>query len=152
MNPIMRVAPVLLAVMLCSACGSMRQWPWFWAMLGGTFVRHPKLQEFTIHTVDRSHPSTVSLAATWRWTDEFYFLREMPADLHVLLAGDVASLNDPLKPPGETTRPLAWCHRYEGGRSWYTTLGHRREAYDDPIFRQHILGGILWAMGANPPK
>jgi type 1 glutamine amidotransferase len=129
-----------------SACGSMRNWPWFWALAGGSFVRHPKLQEFTIQVVDRTHPSTAFLGATWQWTDEFYYVRDMPADLHILLAGELASLVDPQKPANETTRPLAWCHAFEGGRSWFTTLGHRKEAYSDPAFLQHILGGILWAM------
>jgi type 1 glutamine amidotransferase len=130
-----------------SACGSMRAWPWFWSLIGGSFVRHPKLQEFTVNVVDRKHPSTAHMGESFRWTDEFYFLRDMPADLHVLLAGDLATLEDPQKPTGETTRPLAWCHEFEGGRAWTTTLGHRKENYADPFYQKHILGGILWAMG-----
>lgn len=132
-----------------SACGSERNWPWYWAMLGGTFVRHPKLQPFTINVVDRQHPSTSFLGETWKWTDEFYYLKEMPKDLHVLLAGDLATLDDPGKPKDEKTRPLAWCHEFEGGRSWYTALGHKKEHYADPNFEKHILGGILWAMGKD---
>ncbi len=135
-----------------SVCGSMRAWPWFWSMLGGSFVRHPKLQEFAIRVVDRHHPSTAHLGETFRWTDEFYYLRDMPADLHVLLAGELASLNDPQKPKDEATRPLAWWHTFEGGRCWYTTLGHRKEAYTDPVFQKHILGGIVWAMGTTKAK
>ena len=135
-----------------SACGSMRAWPWFWAMAGGSFVRHPKLQEFTIRVVDRRHPSTSFLGESWVRTDEFYFLRDMPPGLHVLLAGDLAALNDPLKPKGEATRPLAWCHEFEGGRCWFTTLGHSKESYTEPVFQQHVLGGILWAMGAANSK
>ncbi len=130
-----------------SACGSMRDWPWFWALIGGSFVRHPKLQEFTVHVIDRQHPSTRFLGETWQVTDEFYFLRDMPAGLRVLLAGDLKNLVDPKKPAGVATSPLAWYHDYEGGRCWYTALGHRKEVYNDPIFRQHLLGGILWAMG-----
>lgn len=130
-------------------CGSMRNWPWFWAMVGGSFVRHPKLQEFTLFTVDRTHPSTAHLPATWRYTDEFYYLRDMPNDLKVLLDGDLTTLVDPKKPANEKTRPLAWYHHFEGGRCWYTTLGHRKESYSDPIFVKHILGGILWAMDAS---
>jgi type 1 glutamine amidotransferase len=135
-----------------SACGSMRDWPWFWSLIGGTFVRHPKLQEFTMKVVDRKHPSTAFLGETWRWTDEFYYLREMPASLRVLLEGDLTTLVDPQKPAGETSRPLAWYQHFEGGRSWYTTLGHQKEAYSDPTFQKHILGGILWAMGATKEK
>jgi len=134
-----------------SACGSMRAWPWFWALAGGSFVRHPKLQEFTIRVVDRTHPSTAHLGERWVWTDEFYYLRDMPAGLHVLLAGDPSALVDPQKPAGETTRPLAWCRPFEGGRTWFTTLGHRKEAYADPAFEKHILGGIQWALGASQP-
>ena len=132
-----------------SACGSMRDWPWFWALIGGSFVRHPKLQEFTVHVLDREHPSTHFLGETWRVTDEFYFLRDMPGDLHHLLAGDLTTLDDPKKPQGATRHPLAWYHQFEGGRCWYTTLGHRKEVYNDPTFRRHILGGILWAMGGR---
>ncbi len=132
-----------------SACGSERKSPWFWALLGGTFVRHPKLQPFTIQVVDTKHPSTAHLGETWRWSDEFYFLREMPKDLHVLLAGDLSTLDDKQKPKDQKTSPLAWCHEFEGGRSWYTALGHKKEYYSDPKFQQNILGGILWAMAKD---
>ena len=130
-----------------SAVGSMRSWSWFWSLIGGSFVRHPKLQEFTVHVADTQHPSTAGMGASFRWSDEFYFLRDMPPTLHVLLAGELATLDDPRKPPGETTRPLAWCHEFEGGRAWTTTLGHRKEHYADPFFQKHLLGGIRWAMG-----
>jgi uncharacterized protein len=130
-----------------SAVGSMRAWPWFWSLIGGSFVRHPKLQEFTVRVVDPRHPSTEFMDASFRWQDEFYYLRDMPSDLRVLLAGELATLDDPQKPKGETTRPLAWCHAFEGGRAWTTTLGHRKEHYADPFFQRHLLGGIRWAMG-----
>lgn len=130
-----------------SAVGSMRAWPWFWSLIGGSFVRHPKLQEFTIRVVDAHHPSTAFMGGQFRWTDEFYYLRDMPPNLHVLLAGELATLDDPQKPKGEATRPLAWCHAFEGGRAWTTTLGHREEHYADPFFQNHLLGGIRWAMG-----
>lgn len=132
-----------------SAVGSMRAWPWFWSLIGGSFVRHPKLQEFTVRVVDRQHPSTAFMDECFRWTDEFYFLRDMPANLRVLLAGELASLDDPRKPKGEVTCPLAWCHEFEGGRAWTTTLGHRKEHYSDPFFQKHLRGGIRWAMGLN---
>lgn len=130
-----------------SACGSMRNWPWFWSMIGGTFARHPKLQPFTIKVLDRRHPSTSFLGDTWEWVDEFYYVKEMPAGLHVLLAGDLSTLDDPKKPQDKPTFPLAWYHEFEGGRCWFTALGHKKEAYADPVFQKHLLGGILWAMG-----
>jgi type 1 glutamine amidotransferase len=137
-----------------SASGSMRQWPWFWEMLGGKFLRHPKLQPFTIKVKDPKDPSTAHLGTSFQWTDEFYFLDHMPEGLHVLLAGDLTTLTDPAKDkyPGKQFGdefPLAWRHQFDGGREWYTALGHKPEYYSDPKLTKHILGGILWAMGEN---
>ncbi len=135
-----------------SASGSMRNWPWFWSMLGGKFVRHPKLQAFTIKVKDRNDISTAHFPETFQWTDEFYYVDNMPAGLHVLLAGDLTTLEDPGKDkyPGKKFGdefPLAWRHEFEGGRAWYTALGHQKEHYSDPKFMQHVLGGIRWAVG-----
>jgi len=138
-----------------SACGSERKWPWFWQLIGGTFKMHPKFQSFTIKVMDRQHPSTVGYPTeTFTWADEFYFLTEMPADLHILLAGDLAKLDFKDKAKCRTEKygdwhPLAWCHEFEGGRAWYTALGHDKKSFADPLFRKHILGGIQWAMGKN---
>jgi len=138
-----------------SASGSMRKWPWFWSMLGGKFKRHPKLQPFTVRVKDPQDPSTAHLPATFQWTDEFYFVDHIAGDLHVLLAGDLATLDDPAKSqyPGKqfgNEFPLAWRHQFDGGREWYIALGHKPEHYSDPQLTQLILGGILWAMGEAP--
>lgn len=135
-----------------SATGSMRKWPWFWSLVGGKFLRHPKLQPFTVKVKDPADISTRHLPATFQWTDEFYYVDNMPEGLHVLLAGDLTTLDDPQKEKYPGTKfgnefPLAWRHEFEGGRAWYTALGHKPEHYSDPRLTRHILGGILWAMG-----
>jgi len=43
--------------------------------------------------------------------------------------------------------PIAWCHRFQGGRAWYTGGGHTIESYSEPAFRRHLLGGFRWAAG-----
>jgi type 1 glutamine amidotransferase len=135
-----------------SCCGSMRHWEWFGSMMGGKFLRHPKLQTFTVKVKDANNPSTAHFAPTFQWTDEFYFLTNMPNDLHILLAGDLTTLNDPGKDKSKNPKygdeaPLCWCHQFDGGREWYTALGHQKEHYADPVFARHLLGGIRWAMG-----
>lgn len=135
-----------------SATGSMRQWPWFWSLVGGKFSRHAKLQTFTVKVKDPKDLSTAHLPASFEWTDEFYYVDHIPQGLHVLLAGDLVKLDDPGKEkyPGKMFGdefPLAWRHDFEGGRAWYTALGHKPEHYSDPKLAKHILGGILWAMG-----
>ena len=31
---------------------------------------------------------------------------------------------------------------FDGGRQWFTSLGHRKDDYAQPAFRRHLLGGI----------
>jgi type 1 glutamine amidotransferase len=137
-----------------SATGSERNWPYFWAVVGGKFLRHPKMQKFTVRVKDRAHPSTKDLPATFEWEDECYYNEKLNPDIRVLLVTDPAKLDDPDKGdyPGDRfgdSLPLAWYHTYDGGRQFYTALGHKKEHYSDPILTRHILGGILWAMGAK---
>src|ERR1039457_4811958 len=75
-----------------SASGSMRQWPWFWLVVGGKFSRHAKMQKFTIHVKDAKDASVAHFPVTFEWTDEFYYVDHMPEGLHVLLAGDLTKL------------------------------------------------------------
>ena len=46
-----------------------------------------------------------------------------------------------------TDDPIAWCQTIDGGRSWYTAMGHTTESYAEPLFRSHLLGGIESAAG-----
>ena len=134
-----------------SACGSERDWPWFWANLGGKFVRHPPLQPFEIQVIDPDHPSTCHLDSIWKWEDECYFMNELNPDIHILLAVDLKTIDDEEKDryPGRVFGdyfPLCWCHEFEGGRQWYTALGHKIEHYEDEDFIQHLTGGIKWVL------
>jgi type 1 glutamine amidotransferase len=136
-----------------SATGSERNWPWYWKLIGGTFAWHHPLQRFTVRVLDKTHPATREFPSdSFEWEDEFYYVRERNREVHVLLGGVQASLKRPGKIPATLTDipepyPLAWCHRFEGGRSFYTALGHKNEHYDDPMFRRHLRGGLLWAAG-----
>jgi len=135
-----------------STSGAMRHWPWFWELVGGTFKRHAAFQTFTVKVTDPADPATAKLPASFSWADEYYFLEKMPEGLHVLVSGDLASLKDKDKEKSSDPRfgaltPLAWRHEFEGGRAWYTALGHKSEAYSDPKLTGLLLGGILWAMG-----
>ncbi len=134
-----------------SACGSEREWPWFWSLLGGKFYRHPPLQPFDIKIIDRNHPSTENLPDPWKWEDECYYIHHLNPDIHVLIAADLTTVEDEkrMEYPGTVFGdyfPLSWYHEFEGGRQWYTALGHKPEHYDDPNFREHLKGGIQWIL------
>jgi type 1 glutamine amidotransferase len=135
-----------------SSTGSERQWPYFQQVQGAKFLRHPPLQKFTINVLDPNHPATAHLGKTWEWEDECYFFTNLNPGIMVLLAVDIHSLKDPKleTAPGQKSNgvfPLAWYHEFDGGRVFYTALGHKIQYYSDPVFRRHLLGGIRWVMG-----
>jgi type 1 glutamine amidotransferase len=134
-----------------SASGSERAWPFFWTVLGGKFLRHPKFQKFVVRVKDPNHPSTKAMPASFEWEDECYFMEFLNPDLHPLLVTDPTKLTDPdrVKHPADLVAdslPLAWCLRVGNGRAFYTALGHTKAHYANPLLYNHILGGILWAM------
>ncbi|HWL00578.1 MAG TPA: ThuA domain-containing protein [Parapedobacter sp.] len=134
-----------------SASGTERNWKWFKQLLGATFYWHDKYQPFTVNIIDAEHPSVAHLPHKWVRTegDEFYYLKQMHVNLHVVAVNDATTLeaNDErrLDTFGDVF-PSVWCHEFDGGRSWYTSLGHSKEDYMDEEFRKHILGGIEWVV------
>ncbi|MEL6721208.1 MAG: ThuA domain-containing protein, partial [Bacteroidota bacterium] len=134
-----------------SACGSEREWPWFWSTLGGKFRRHPPLQQFDIQILEPFHPSTMHLGKVWQWEDECYYLEQLNPAMNILMAAKLETVEDEKKGeyPAEIFGklfPLSWCRETEKGRIWYTALGHKKEYYSKPDFLQHLLGGISWVL------
>jgi len=135
-----------------SATGSERNWPWFWAMIGGSFDYHPPMQTFTVRVTGPRHPATNGLPAQFVVEDECYFHKNTSPHIIPLLVVDPTTLRDrqaakrPKNPYG-SAMPVAWFHRFEGARVFHTALGHKKEHYRDPRLLRQILGGIQWAMG-----
>jgi cytochrome c len=127
-----------------AAADAEYDWHWYGRLVGGYFVSHPAQQEAVLHVVDRTHISTKHLPAEWKRKDEWYNYKELNKDVHVLITIDETSYKGGIN---GANHPMAWYHNYDGGRAWYTELGHTDESYSDPLYLKHILGGILWAMG-----
>jgi len=134
-----------------SAADTEYEWPWYGRLIGAYFTSHPILPlEVTVTTEDNTHPATAHLPATFQFTDEWYNFDRNPRFDHViLLTVDEAGFTLPNFPPGRPSmgadHPVAWYKEFEGGRSFYTNLGHRPETWDDPRFQTHLLEGIRWA-------
>ncbi|CAM5448341.1 MULTISPECIES: ThuA domain-containing protein [Streptomyces] len=119
------------------------EWPYYGELLGARFDRHPDLQPGRVIVEDREHPATRHLPAVWDFVDEWYDFRTNPrGSVRVLARADESSYEG--GGMGED-HPLVWCREQGAGRVFYTALGHASEAYDDPDFRAHLLGGIDWA-------
>ncbi len=120
-------------------------WTWYGKLVGAYFVKHPNQQQATLHIVDSTDISTRQLPTTWSRFDEWYNFRDIQPDLHVLITIDESSYQNNM--PRSTVHPMAWKHNYDGGRAFYTELGHTDESWSDPLFLQHVLGGIDYAIG-----
>ncbi|HVY08122.1 MAG TPA: ThuA domain-containing protein [Burkholderiales bacterium] len=130
-----------------AATDSGYEWPWYGALVGNYFKRHPAIQQARLEVTDASHPSTRNLPISWKRVDEWYDFRNDPdPGLTILIRIDERSYRGGRM---GANHPVAWCHEYDGGRAWYTALGHGGEAYGEPLFREHLRGGILWAAGAE---
>lgn len=137
-----------------SAADTEYQWNWYGKLVGAYFVSHPLLPvEVEVTTEDGEHPATDHLPGTFRFIDEIYnFDRNPRHDNAILLTIDEAGFifpNIPDTPSMGADHPIAWYKEYDGGRSFYTNLGHRPETWSDPRFAEHLLDGIRWAAG--PP-
>jgi cytochrome c len=129
-----------------AAADTEYDWPWYNRLVGGYFQSHPSIQPATIHVIDTAHRSMKGLPVKWERTDEWYNYKKIFAGIHVL-----AELDEKTYEGGENGQhhPIAWYHEFDGGRAFYTGGGHTREAYSEPLFLKHILGGIQYAMDEN---
>ncbi|MDN5204658.1 ThuA domain-containing protein [Fulvivirgaceae bacterium BMA10] len=121
-------------------------WPWYNKLVGGYFASHPRQQDAILNVVDKNHISTEFLPDQWKRFDEWYNFKSLNLDVNVLITIDENSYEGGAN--GEH-HPMAWYHEYDGGRAFYTALGHTKESYEDSLFLKHLLGGIQWAIGEN---
>jgi type 1 glutamine amidotransferase len=128
-----------------SASDTEHGWAWYGGLVGAYFQSHPAIAAAVISVEDRVHASTRDLPARWTRTDEWYNFDVNPRGaVHVLATLDESTYS------GGTMgadHPIAWCRFYDGGRSWYTALGHTSETYSESLFLTHLLGGIRFAAG-----
>jgi len=123
-------------------------WPWYGKLVGSYFDSHPPgTPNATVKVEDHAHPSTAEAPTSWPRTDEWYNYRSNPRGaVHVLASVDESSYTGGNMGP---EHPIAWCQDYEGGRAWYTGMGHTIESFADATFRKHLLGGIKTAAGVQ---
>lgn len=135
-----------------SASDTEYEWPWYTKMVGMMFKIHPQNQTAFLKVENSNFPGMERFPAKLLWTDEWYeFSARKADDLKFLLSVDEKSYN-PYAKWGENEgkgmgnfHPISWYHPYDGGRAFYTALGHIPLTYSDQIFQNHIYGGIYWA-------
>ncbi len=126
-------------------------WPEFDKLVGGTWrdtAGHGPYHAYTVNILDREHPITKGLPASFAENDELYHRLSMEPGIHVL----AAALDDPKNcyKPNEgcgtgKDEPLIWTKAYGLGRVFQTALGHDVKAMESPGFRATLVRGTEWA-------
>ncbi len=127
-----------------AAADTEYDWPWYNQLVGAYFLSHPKQQNMEVEVTNKNHPSTKMLPTRWKRFDELYNYKSIVPGLTVLATLDEATYQGGANGP---IHPFIWYRQFHGGRSFYTGGGHTDESYVEPLFVQHLLGGIKWAMG-----
>ena len=132
-----------------SATDTEYDWPWYGSLVGAYFRNHPAQQNAVFNIVDPNFIATKGLPTVWKRFDELYNFKWIAPNLHVLITIDEKSYTGG---NNGDNHPMSWYHDYDGGRAFYTALGHTDESYSDPLYLKHLLGGIEYAMGNASKK
>jgi PKD repeat protein len=107
----------------------------------------PGVNQAVVDILDRQHPATKSLPLNVTRSDRWYNWDPSP----VGIVHTVAQVEERFYNPGPGANgafhPVSWCRDYEGGRSFYTGMGHTDGSYDEDAFRKHLSGALLWTTG-----
>ncbi len=129
-----------------SATNTEYDWAWYGGLVGAYFREHPAVQGADVVVEDMLNPATAGLPNPWRRSDEWYAFQSNPRpNVHVLLSLDESSYS-----PGSANmngdHPIAWCHEYDGGRAFYSALGHTSESFSEPSFMAQLAGAVSWVL------
>ena len=135
-----------------SAADTEYDWSWYRGLVGRNFLIHPAVQSAKVDVLEAGFPGAEYMPARFLWTEEYYTYGPEHSDsLNYLLSVDETTYKAQAawgevdsEGMGEF-HPVAWYQQYEGGRAFYTGLGHLPASYGNAMFLSHLYGGIYWA-------
>ena len=127
-----------------SATDTEYDWQCYNNLVGAQFLSHPHIQNATIRIADANHAATKMLPTNWERRDEWYNFKNIQPQIQVLAFLDETTYAGGIH---GTNHPIAWYHYFDGGRAFYTAGGHTSESYSEPLFLEHLLGGIQFVAG-----
>lgn len=130
-----------------SASDTEYGWEWYTKLVGRSFKTHPAVQTARLKVLDITFPGLKALDDAL-WTDEWYeFTPEKTSGLKYVLSVDETTYK-PSNPSSHgygTMHPIAWYHDFDGGRAFYTALGHLPTHFSNQAFLDHLYAGIFYA-------
>lgn len=138
-----------------AATDCLYDWPDYGDMIGAYFISHPWNANVTVKVKldEPGHPLCKAFEGRGFYiTDEIYQFRDEPYSrekLRVLLSLDPSGTDYSL--PGivreDKDFAVSWVHIYGKGRVFYSSLGHNKHIFWNPVILQYYLDGIQFAMG-----
>jgi len=127
-------------------------WPWYGQLAGAYFLDHPSdpnVQTGTMIVEEKNHWATKGMPDRFEKTDEFYSFRNISDKINVVLTIDESTYSGG---NNGDYHPMSWYHEFNGGRAFYTAMGHTNETFSEEIFLNHLWVGIHYAMGGDNPQ
>jgi len=137
-----------------SAADTEYDWTWYTKLVGRMFHIHPAIQTAKLRLTKNKFTGLEGFVDGQLWTDEWYeFGPETINNLNYVLAVDETSYDPKVEWAARNLKgigmgsfhPIAWYHEYDGGRAFYTALGHMPSDYSNANFLNHLYAGIYWA-------
>ena len=134
-------------------------WPWYETHLLGTRFSHhpinPQFQKTTVRVEPAVDPAfTRQLPPSWVHEDEWYVFFGQPKGVQV-----VSYINgDQIIPDGNMLwikdknfgmgpyHPVAWYRPVGKGKTFYTSMGHGKDVWQDAHFVRLLENGLLWTI------
>ena len=132
-----------------AAADSHYHWPWYGKLIGGRFGRHPQgTPTGRVTLIHPADPANRGLSRTVERVDEWYYFDDFDPVSNVTATLDPGSIGEKDVNPN----PVAWTRQVDGGRVFYTAMGHTTESYSEPWFLKHLSNGLDWVLAGRGAK
>jgi type 1 glutamine amidotransferase len=122
---------------------SFVEWDQCRQIYGAKFIDHDEVDiMIEVRMVDRNHPVTRGLPASFEAHSELYQSTPLSADCHLLAVAREKGT--------ETEYPSVWTRKYGDGRVVTILPAHWPDAYRSKHFQRLIVQSTSWAMPALP--
>lgn len=134
-----------------AAADTEYDWPWYNRLAGAWFQDHPStpsnVQNGRFYVTERN-AFTAGMPDSFERSDEFYAFKNISPAINVVLKIDEKSY---IGGTNGDNHPMSWYQEFDGGRSFYTSMGHTDETFTEQLFLDHLWAGIKYAAGGESP-
>ncbi len=128
------------------------EWPWYGRLAGAYFLDHPmpdNVQKGKFIVAMKNHWATQGMPDEFERSDEFYAFKNISPSINVLLKIDEKTYRGG---KNGDNHPMSWYQDFEGGRAFYTAMGHTDQTFSESLFLNHVWAGLNYVMGGDAPK